>query len=172
MRKKSCRCVRISVVLALTAFLSTAFFVPAESKTLPAGSTSVPSSQADAGDRPGNGLADLLGGIAIPSGTAAVFNGIYVRHGRELTSILSDNPVIIWDTLDILLDILPGLRAVPANGGRLFVTRAEYDRAAILLQKFMALSSDGLAEDLEKARTMIDRRLKETGEGKIVIDLN
>ncbi|MEN6483564.1 MAG: hypothetical protein ABFD98_01670 [Syntrophobacteraceae bacterium] len=135
----------------------------------------MPSSQVDAGDRPGNGgdgLADLLGGIAIPSATANVFNGIYARHGRELTSILSDNPAIVWDTLDILLDVLPGLRAVPANGGRLFVTRAEYDRAAILLQRFMALSSDGLAEDLGKARAMIDRRLKETGEGKIVIDLN
>ena len=119
-----------------------------------------------------NAIEGLLGGIAVPDAAAQLFNGIYTRHGIEIGRILSDNPRMVWDTLDLLLDLLPALRALPATGGRLTVNSGDYDRAAALLQRFTALSSSGLARDLGRTREWIDRRVTQGDAGKLVIDLN
>ncbi|GLI36041.1 hypothetical protein [Desulforhabdus amnigena] len=116
---------------------------------------------------PGN----LLGDIQVSEPTRSFLDELYKRHSSEFTRIIQDNPQLVWDAMDVVLDALPALKAMPKNGGRLYVDKNIYARASGLVDRCEDLSTPELAKDLKKLRLFVEMRIKEVDSDRIMIDL-
>jgi hypothetical protein len=117
-------------------------------------------------------LGNLLQGVEIRSPLGDEFNIIYDRNRAEIHQLVDRNPEIIWDTLGLVLDLLPALRSADRNGGKLYVEKQLYARATDLYWKCESLASPGLARDLKRAKSLVESRMIELNSRQLVIDLN
>ena len=138
--------------------------------------TSVRAAQgASSGEIPGQEMLaeELLGDIDIPVSkpTRDFVDQLYRRHRSEFTRLIQDNPQLVWDALDIVLDALPALRAVPQNGGQLYLDRNIYTRASDLVDRCEGLSTPELARDLKKLKLLVEMKIKSADSDRVRIDL-
>jgi len=117
---------------------------------------------------------ELLGDIDIPVSkpTRDFVDQLYHRHRSEFTRLIQDNPQLVWDALDIVVDALPALRAIPQNGGQLYLDRSVYARASDLVDRCEGLSTPELARDLKKLRLLVEMKTKSADSERVRIDLN
>lgn len=115
---------------------------------------------------------DILDDLVESSPTAQALSNLYSRHRLEIERILYENPFMIREGIEILVEALPALKTVPGNGGRLTVDRELYGKASGLLEQLQALSSPELSDDLGRSKILIESRMREHGDGSLVIDLN
>jgi hypothetical protein len=117
---------------------------------------------------------ELLGDIDIPVSkpTRDFVDQLYHRHRSEFTRLIQNNPQLVWDALDIVLDALPALRAMPQNGGQLYLDRNIYARASDLVDRCEGLSTPELARDLKKLRLLVEMKIKSADSERVRIDLN
>lgn len=66
---------------------------------------------------------DILDDLVESSPTAQALSNLYSRHRLEIERILYENPFMIRQGIEILVEALPALKTVPGNGGRLTVDR-------------------------------------------------
>lgn len=116
---------------------------------------------------------ELFGDIDLPVSkpTRDFVDQLYRRHRSELTRLIQDNPQLVWDALDIVLDALPALRAVPKNEGQLYLDRNIYARASDLVDRCEGLSTPELARDLKKLRLLVEMKIKSADSERVRIDL-
>lgn len=115
---------------------------------------------------------DVLREIHIPRNTVVFFNDLYARRQEEIRGIIDRNPEMIWPAIELFLDALPALKAIPGNGGKLCVDWKVYERANELLMQCEKRASPGFNDDLKRMRAYIDKRtVREEGK-RAVIDLN
>lgn len=117
-------------------------------------------------------LGNLLSDVQVPQHTSKTFTDLYSKHKAEIDRILNDNPYLIWESIDVVLDALPALKSVPQNGGRLYIDKRLYSKATDLLSEIEALSSPELSHDLQQSWAFVQNRAKDSGQGAFVIDLN
>lgn len=115
---------------------------------------------------------DVLREIRIPRGAAAFFDGIYARRQKEIEDLVNQNPEMIWPAIDLFLDALPALRAIPRNGGKLLVDGQVYEKANRLLAQCEKKASPEFGDDLKQVRGFIEKRSRHVEGNKIAIDLN
>ncbi len=125
----------------------------------------------DEGDGQGLVPGDLLGDIQVSEPTRSFLDGLYKRHRFEFARIIQDNPQLVWDTMDVVLDALPALRAMSKNGGRLYVDKNIYARASGIVDRCEGFATQELARDLRKLRLFVEMRSKEVDSDRIMIDL-
>jgi hypothetical protein len=118
------------------------------------------------------GIGRLFDGIRIHSPLGDEFNELYSRNQTEIYGIVDRNPMIVWETVEIALDLMPALRSVDQNGGKLCVDKQLYSKATDFFWKCKSLASPQLAGDLMKAKTLVERRTTELNARQLLIDLN
>jgi len=117
-------------------------------------------------------LGGLFQGINIRSPLGDEFNTLYLRNKAEIHQIIDRNPGIVWETVELALDLLPALRTVDRNGGKLSVEKKLYGRATGLFGKCESLASPQLAGDLKRAKALVESRATELDSQQLLIDLN
>jgi hypothetical protein len=118
-----------------------------------------------------NLLTGLAASIHIPKATAQSFTELFARHGPELERLANAHQNLVWEVLDVVIEVLPSLRKMDENGGQLHVDRKTYAKASDLLGRWESLASPELARALRKAKTLVDSRVKEADPENIIIDL-
>ena len=118
------------------------------------------------------GIGRLFDGVRIHSPLGDEFNELYSRNQTEIHGIVDRNPTIIWETVEIALDLLPALRSVDQNGGKLCVNKQLYAKATDFFWRCKSLASPQLAGDLMKAKTLVESRTTELNAQQLLIDLN
>jgi len=171
LREKLRRGVVAGLVLLLVAFCALGFAAAA-----PGGAGGTGDQPIQPGNEPvlneDTTILDQLGQIRIPDQTRRTFTELYARHQEELDRIMSENPVLLWDSLDVVLDALPALRQVPRDEGRLHIHKRVYDKVAHLMERIVSLSGPQLSQDLRQSRKYVEDRMTETGPDTLEIDLN
>lgn len=122
----------------------------------------------------GNGttIVDLLSQIRVPDRTSRTFSDLFMKHQAELDRLVRENPWVMWDSLGVVLDALPAFRELPQNGGRLFIDKRVYARAADLMGRLENISSPQLSRDLRLSEKYVEDRMRESGPNTLEIDLN
>ena len=77
-----------------------------------------------------------------------------------------------WESIELGLELLPALRSVDRNGGKLSVDKELYGRATGLVGKCQSLASPQLAGDLKRAKALVESRATELDSHQLLIDLN
>ena len=116
-------------------------------------------------------MGELLEGVRIHSPLSDELNTLYLKNRAEIHQIIDRNPGIIWKTVDLLLELLPALRSVDQNGGKLNVEKKLYARATDFWGGCESLASPQLADDLRKAKSLIESRTTELDSYRLQIDL-
>jgi hypothetical protein len=116
-------------------------------------------------------LQSLVGDIPIPKATVQSFSVLFDRHRLELKQLVDAHQDLVWETLNVVIEFLPSLKTVAANGGQLRVNRKTYAKATSLLERCELLASPELAQDLREAKTLVDSRLKEGDQEDLIINL-
>ncbi len=124
------------------------------------------------GERIANPLKDAVRGIRLPDSTVQPFEDIFARNRYEIERIISENPFLVWESLDLALDAIPSLREIRQNGGMLQLSSRLYARAMKLLDQCDALASPAFSKDLHTARSLVDARVTQQMNNQVIIDLN
>ncbi|MFP5213051.1 MAG: hypothetical protein ACLGPL_06690 [Acidobacteriota bacterium] len=117
-------------------------------------------------------ISGLVGDVRIPPATSDYFNGLYRRNKPEIRQLIDDNPTMVWESLNLVLEALPALKAVGQNGGVLRLSSRLYQKTDRLFAQYEALASPKLSSDMGKARRYIESRVKENRNGLVAVDLN
>ena len=112
-----------------------------------------------------------MDGIEIQSPIGDEFAQVYHRHKAEIHQIVNQNPFLVWETVDLIVEVLPALRSVRPDDGKLYVDKRTFSKADDLFARCEALASPGLANDLRKARAQVDSRITEWDSERILVDL-
>ncbi|HOV87117.1 MAG TPA: hypothetical protein PLM79_12195 [Syntrophobacteraceae bacterium] len=121
---------------------------------------------------PVRNLGGILDEIRVPDRTAREFTQLYLNHRQELLRILSDRPALIWQTLELVLEALPALKAVEEREGRIYLDKKLYRKVDSFLGTFEQYCSLELASDLRKIQRFVLDRMEEIPNDQVVIDLN
>ena len=116
-------------------------------------------------------LGNLFQGINIHSPLGDEFNGLYLRNKAEIHRIVDRNPGIVWETVELAIELLPALRSADQNGGKINVEKKLYTRATDLAGKCESLAGPQLARDLKRAKSLLEKRTTELDPGQLTIDL-
>ena len=117
-------------------------------------------------------LKSLVGDVPIPKATVQSFSVLFERHRQELERLANAHQDLVWETLEVVIEFLPSLKTMDANGGQVRVNRKTYAKASGLLEKCERLASPELAQDLRTAKVLVDSRLKEGDQESLIINLN
>lgn len=117
-------------------------------------------------------MENLVEGLDVPPAALSSFEALYQRHKVEIDDFVQDNPYLLWESLDVLLDALPGLKRVGETGGRLYVPRRTYARASQLVDDVASKLSGPLARDLTRMKNLVHGLFQEGESGEMMIDLN
>jgi hypothetical protein len=116
-------------------------------------------------------LKGLVGDVPITTATVQSFSTLFERHRQELEQLGSTHPDLVYEAIMVAIELLPSLKTIDANGGRLRVKRETHAKASALLGRCELLAGRELAQDLRKAKVLVESRLKEGDEGSLIIDL-
>lgn len=116
-------------------------------------------------------LRNLMGDVPIPKATAQRFSVLFERHKAELESLANAHQNLIWETLQVVIELLPSLKTVDTHDAQLRVSRRTYDKVASLMERCEQLATPEFAHDLRKAKTLVESRLKEGDQESLIIDL-
>ena len=117
-------------------------------------------------------MENLVEGLDVPPAALSSFEALYQRHKTEIDRFVQDNPHVLWESLDVLLDALPGLKRVGEMGGMLYVPRRTYARASQLVDDVASKLSAPLARDLSRIKNLVQGLFQEGDGGEMMIDLN
>jgi hypothetical protein len=115
-------------------------------------------------------LKSLLGDVPIPKATGQSFTLLFDRHRSELESLGRTHQELIWETIEVVMEFLPSVKTLEVNGGQLRVNRKTYAKASRLLERCELLVTPGFAQDLRKAKAMVESRLREGDADSLIID--
>jgi hypothetical protein len=116
-------------------------------------------------------LKNLMGDVSIPKATVQSFSALFDRHRAELESLASAHQELVWETLEVVIEFLPSVKTMDANSGQLQVNRKTYAKASRLLERCQLLATPEFAQDLRKAKVLVESRLKEGDQENLIIDL-
>jgi hypothetical protein len=116
-------------------------------------------------------LKSLMGDVVIPKATVQSFSALFDRHRAELESLASAHQELVWETLEVVIEFLPSAKTMDANSGQLRVNRKTYAKASRLLERCQLLATPEFAQDLRKAKALVESRLKEGDQENLIIDL-
>jgi hypothetical protein len=115
-------------------------------------------------------LRNLLSGLRFPEPTVQSFAVLLERHGPELERMVNTQRDLVWKAIEVVIEVLPSLSEMDANGGRLRVPRQTYAKVSNLMETCESLASPELAEDLRKAKRLVEGRMSEADQETLIID--
>jgi hypothetical protein len=170
MRAHQWKCLWIAVValvlVSLRALWATGDVLSANTEALE-DSQQAKNGSADYGQ---NLLKHLLSSLCFPDATAKDFGVLLERHGPELERLVNTQRDLVWQAIGVVIELLPSLSEMDANGGRLRVSRETYAKVSNLMGRCESLSSQELAGDLRKAKQLIESRMSEADRETLIID--
>ena len=116
-------------------------------------------------------LRSLVGDAPIPQAMLQSFSVLFGRHRPELERLANTHQNIVWDALGVVVEFLPSLKTIDTHNGQLRLNRKTYDKVTSLLERCEQLASPELAQDLRKAKAIVDSRLHEVDQESLIIDL-
>jgi hypothetical protein len=120
----------------------------------------------------GNLLKSLMSDVPVPKATAHSFSVLFGRHRAELERLGNVHQDLIWESLAIVIELMPSIKTMDADGSRLRVNRKTYEKVSSLMGRCEGLASPELARDLRKAKNLVESRMTEGDQDSLIIDLN
>jgi len=117
-------------------------------------------------------MESLVEGVEVPVAALSLFEALYQRHKREIEQFIQDNPYVLWESLDVLADSLPGLKKLGEMEGRLYIPERAFAKASRLVDDIASKLSAPLSRDLTRTRNLVQSLFQESEDGQMMIDLN
>jgi hypothetical protein len=92
-------------------------------------------------------------------------------HEQQLERIFKQNPELITEGLVLVIAALPALQSMSEDNRTMELDKGTYAKAQSLLDKCEFLATPDLARDLERARTLMDKHIRQVGETTLIVDL-